>query len=98
LPIRQNENSTASNPRAQVNLGVCHGTLTLREAQFIIVTDWYKYYRDKVLKRIHCWERLHSGAARQEHVSKPLAMTSEAEELHRIISTSVRDMLDAWAQ
>jgi len=24
--------------------------LTLREAQFIIATDWFKYYRDKVLK------------------------------------------------
>jgi hypothetical protein len=29
---------------------VCHGTLTLREAQFIIATDWFKYYRNKVLK------------------------------------------------
>ncbi len=29
---------------------VCHGTLTLREARFIIATDWFKYYRDKVLK------------------------------------------------
>jgi len=29
---------------------VCHGTLTLREAQFIVATDWFKYYRDKVLK------------------------------------------------
>jgi hypothetical protein len=29
---------------------VCHGTLTLREAQFIIATDWFKYYREKVLK------------------------------------------------
>ena len=29
---------------------VCHGTLTLRAAQFIIATDWFKYYRDKVLK------------------------------------------------
>ena len=29
---------------------VCHGTLTLRDAQFIIATDWFKYYRDKVLK------------------------------------------------
>lgn len=29
---------------------VCHGSLTLREAQFIIATDWFKYYRDKVLK------------------------------------------------
>jgi len=29
---------------------VCHGTLTLREAQFIIATDWFKYYRDNVLR------------------------------------------------
>ena len=29
---------------------VCAGTLTLREAQWIIATDWFKYYRDKVLK------------------------------------------------
>lgn len=29
---------------------VCHGTLTLREAQFIIAADWFKYYQDKVLK------------------------------------------------
>jgi hypothetical protein len=29
---------------------VCHGTLTLREAQYIIATDWFKYYRDKLLK------------------------------------------------
>ena len=29
---------------------VCHGTLTLREAQFIIATDWFKYFRDRVLK------------------------------------------------
>jgi len=29
---------------------VCHGTLTLREAQFIIATDWFRYYREKVLK------------------------------------------------
>jgi hypothetical protein len=29
---------------------VCDGTLTLREAQYIIATDWFKYYRDKVLK------------------------------------------------
>ena len=29
---------------------VCAGTLTLREAQFIIATDWFKYYREKVLK------------------------------------------------
>jgi hypothetical protein len=26
------------------------GTLTLREAQYIIATDWFKYYREKVLK------------------------------------------------
>jgi hypothetical protein len=29
---------------------VCAGTLTLDEAQQIIVTDWFKYYRDTVLK------------------------------------------------
>ncbi|HUM16161.1 MAG TPA: hypothetical protein VL086_10775 [Candidatus Nitrosotalea sp.] len=29
---------------------VCHGTLTLRQAQFIIATDWFKYYRETVLK------------------------------------------------
>ena len=29
---------------------VCAGTLTLREAQYIIATDWFKYYREKVLK------------------------------------------------
>ena len=33
-----------------LHVEVCHGTLTLREAQFIIATDWFKYYRDKVLK------------------------------------------------
>ena len=26
---------------------VCAGTLTLREAQWIIATDWFKYYRDR---------------------------------------------------
>jgi hypothetical protein len=29
---------------------VCAGTLTLQEAQDLIRTDWFKYYRDKVLK------------------------------------------------
>lgn len=29
---------------------VCDGTLTLREAHYIIATDWFKYYREKVLK------------------------------------------------
>jgi len=29
---------------------VCGGTLTLREAQQTIATDWFKYYRDHVLK------------------------------------------------
>jgi len=29
---------------------VCAGTLTLKEAQDVISTDWFKYYRDKVLK------------------------------------------------
>jgi hypothetical protein len=29
---------------------VCAGTLTLQEAQHIISTDWFKYYRDTLLK------------------------------------------------
>ena len=29
---------------------VCAGMLTLQEAQQIIVTVWFKYYRDHVLK------------------------------------------------
>ena len=29
---------------------VCDGELTLQEGQRIIVTDWFKYYRDNVLK------------------------------------------------
>ena len=29
---------------------VCDGSLTLEEAQDIIVTDWFKYYRDTLLK------------------------------------------------
>jgi len=29
---------------------VCAGTLTLEEAQRIISTDWFKYYRDRLLK------------------------------------------------
>jgi len=32
-----------------LNGQVCRGTLTLREAQWIIATDWFKYYREKVL-------------------------------------------------
>jgi len=28
---------------------VCAGTLTLREAQWIIATDWFRYFREKVL-------------------------------------------------
>jgi hypothetical protein len=28
---------------------VCAGALTLREAQWIIATDWFKYFREKVL-------------------------------------------------
>jgi hypothetical protein len=27
---------------------VCAGTLTLREAQWIIATDWFKYFREKL--------------------------------------------------
>ncbi len=29
---------------------VCAGTLTLKEAQAIIATDWFKYYKEKILK------------------------------------------------
>jgi hypothetical protein len=33
-----------------LNAAVCTGTMTLREAQHIIATDWFKYYRDHGLK------------------------------------------------
>lgn len=33
-----------------LNTAVCNGTTTLQEAQQIIQTDWFKYYRDHVLK------------------------------------------------
>jgi hypothetical protein len=33
-----------------LNKAVCDGTLTLQDAQDIIATDWFKYYRDNVLK------------------------------------------------
>jgi hypothetical protein len=33
-----------------LNKAVCDGTLTLQEGQHIITTDWFKYYRDGVLK------------------------------------------------
>ena len=33
-----------------LNTAVCNGTMTLQEAQQIIQTDWFKYYRDHVLK------------------------------------------------
>jgi hypothetical protein len=29
---------------------VCAGTLTLREAQWIIATDWFRFYRDNILR------------------------------------------------
>jgi hypothetical protein len=29
---------------------VCAGTLTLKEAQDIIATDWFRYYKEKLLK------------------------------------------------
>jgi len=32
-----------------LNTAVCNGTMTLQEAQQIIKTDWFKYYRDHVL-------------------------------------------------
>lgn len=33
-----------------VNTAVCSGTMMLQGAQHIISTDWFKYYRDHVLK------------------------------------------------
>ena len=33
-----------------LNTAICDGTMTLQEAQHIISTDWFKYYRDHVLK------------------------------------------------
>jgi hypothetical protein len=33
-----------------LNKAVCDGSLTLQEAQHIIASDWFKYYRDNVLK------------------------------------------------
>jgi hypothetical protein len=32
-----------------LHVEVCRGTLTPREARFIIATDWLKYYRERVL-------------------------------------------------
>jgi hypothetical protein len=29
---------------------VCAGTLTLQAAQAIVATDWFKYYKEKILK------------------------------------------------
>jgi hypothetical protein len=29
---------------------VCAGTLTLREAQWIIATDWFRYFRERILR------------------------------------------------
>ena len=29
---------------------VCVGTLTLSQAQTIIATDWYRYYKEEILK------------------------------------------------
>src|SRR5437899_5626739 len=34
----------------QLHKEICAGTLTLHEAQQIITTDWFKYYREQVLK------------------------------------------------
>jgi hypothetical protein len=33
-----------------LNTAVFTGTMTLQEAQHIISTDWFEYYRDHVLK------------------------------------------------
>ncbi len=51
LKVRQLAASHATDKTENaLHTEVCHGTLTLREARFIIATDWFKYYRDKVLK------------------------------------------------
>jgi hypothetical protein len=34
----------------QLHREVCAGTMTLQDAQHTIATDWFKYYRDHVLK------------------------------------------------
>jgi hypothetical protein len=34
----------------QLHKGICAGTLTLQDAQHIIAIDWFKYYRDHVMK------------------------------------------------
>jgi hypothetical protein len=41
---------TKDHLESALNAAVCNGSLTLQEAQQIIVTDWFKYYRDSVLK------------------------------------------------
>ena len=46
---------------------VCARTLTLDEAQRIIATDWFKYYRDYVLKYLPAL----SGSARRRAVLPP---------------------------
>ncbi len=33
-----------------LKVAVCNGALTLKDAQHIIATDWFQYYRDHVLK------------------------------------------------
>ena len=33
-----------------LNTAICNGTMRLQEAQQIIARDWFKYYRDHVLK------------------------------------------------
>ena len=33
-----------------LNTAVCNATMTLQEAQHIIKTDWFKYYRDQALR------------------------------------------------
>jgi hypothetical protein len=38
------------NVETALNTAVCNGAMTLQEAQHIISTNWFKYYRDHVLK------------------------------------------------
>jgi len=47
---RQAGASSRRRVEAELNKAICDGTLTLQEAQDIIVTDWFKYYRHNVLK------------------------------------------------
>ena len=41
---------TKDHVESALHKAVCDGSLTLQDAQHIIATDWFKYYRDNVLK------------------------------------------------